>query len=69
MAEAEKTFKVLCAACQRPFHVRFPLARPEAGGTGDVGVTCLYCNENVMITIPLDYIAEEALIKGLQSRR
>jgi RNase P subunit RPR2 len=69
MAEAEKTFKVLCAACQRPFHVRFPLVRSETAGTGDVVVTCLYCSENVVITISRVYIAEEALVRGLQSRR
>jgi hypothetical protein len=68
MAAPEKTFKVLCAACQRPFHVRFPLASPEAEGTGEVVVTCLYCNEHVVVTIPRVYIAEEALVKGLQSR-
>jgi RNase P subunit RPR2 len=68
MAEQQKTFKVLCVNCQKPFHVRFPLASREAEGTGDVVVTCLYCHENVMITIPREYIAEEALIKGIPSR-
>jgi hypothetical protein len=49
--------EVLCAGCQRPFHVRFPLARPEAEGTGEV-----------LVTIPRVYIAEEALFRGLRSR-
>ena len=68
MPGQEKTFKVHCAHCKQPFHVRFPLARPNADGDGDVVVTCLYCNQNVVITIPRENIAEEVLIRGIQSR-
>ena len=70
MAEQEKkTFKVHCAHpdCQKPFHVRFPLARPDAEGQGKVVVTCMYCNKNVMITLPQVYIAEDTLIRGIKS--
>jgi hypothetical protein len=63
-----KTFKVQCAHCHKPFHVRFPLARPEAAGTGEVVVTCQYCDQKVVITIPRDYIETEALVRGLTSR-
>lgn len=68
MAEQEKTFRVQCANCQRPFHVRFPLARPDATGASDVMVRCLYCTKDVMVTIPQQYIEEEVLVRGLKSR-
>lgn len=70
MSEAFKTFKVVCshAKCKKPFHVRFPLARPEEPGTGEVVVTCQYCTRQVVITVPRVYIEEDALIRGLTSR-
>ena len=70
MSEALETFKVVCphAECQKPFHVRFPLARPDAPDTGEVVVTCQYCTKQVVITIPRVYIEEDALIRGLTSR-
>ncbi|MBI3796573.1 MAG: hypothetical protein HY268_06340 [Deltaproteobacteria bacterium] len=67
MAAQEKTFKVECVHCRKPFHVRFPLTRPEAEGKGEVVVTCLYCNHKVVITIPTMYIEPEALVRGLKS--
>ena len=67
MAEQEKTFKVTCAHCQKPFHVRFPLAQPDAQGSGEVTVTCLYCAKNVKVTIPRKYIEADALVRGLKS--
>ncbi|MBI2877010.1 MAG: hypothetical protein HYY20_09030 [Candidatus Tectomicrobia bacterium] len=67
MSEQQKTFKVRCAHCHEPFHVRFPLARADAEGEGKVVVTCLYCSQNVIITIPRSYIAEEALLRGIES--
>ena len=70
MSEALKTFNVVCphAECQKPFHVRFPLARPDASGTGEVAVTCQYCTKQVVITLPRVYTEEDALIRGLASR-
>ncbi len=56
MSDTEKTFKVHCANCKKPFHVRFPIADPEAEGDGEVKVECMYCSENVMIEIPRQYI-------------
>jgi hypothetical protein len=67
MATQDKTFKVECAHCQRPFHVRFPLADSEAEGSGEVVVACLYCNENVVINIPREYIEEDMLVRGVKS--
>ena len=68
MAEQEKTFKVRCAHCQRTFHVRFSLARPDVAASGDVMVRCLYCTKDVMVTIPQQYIEEDVLVRGLKSR-
>jgi hypothetical protein len=70
MSEALRTFKVVCphAECQKPFHVRFPLARPDAPGAGEVVVICQYCTKQVVIAIPRVYIEEDALIRGLTSR-
>ena len=70
MSEALKTFTVVCphAECQKPFHVRFPLARPNTPGTGEVVITCKYCTRQVVIAIPRVYIEEDALIRGLTSR-
>jgi hypothetical protein len=67
MAEQEKTFKVECAYCPRSFHVRFALARPDAKGSADAVVTCLYCQHNVIITIPQRYVETDALVRGLKS--
>jgi RNase P subunit RPR2 len=70
MTEPAKTFKVTCAHedCRKPFHVRFPLARPDATGTSEVVVTCLHCDKQVIIVIPRDYVEEEHLYRGLTSR-
>ena len=68
MAEQEKkTFEVTCAHGQKPFHVRFLLARPDAEGTSEVVVTCMYCDKDVMITLPKQYIETESLVRGLKS--
>jgi hypothetical protein len=63
----EKTFKVTCVHCQKPFHVRFPLTRPDAQGSGEVAATCLYCAKNVKVTIPRRYIEADALMRRLKS--
>ncbi|MGE3542066.1 MAG: hypothetical protein AB7N91_32200 [Candidatus Tectimicrobiota bacterium] len=69
MSEATpKTFKVTCIACQKPFHVRFPLAQPGASGSAEVVVACLYCAQQVVVTLPREYIETEHLIRGLPSR-
>ena len=70
MSETLHTFKVVCPhrPCQRPFHVRFVLARADAEGSGDVVVTCQYCSKQVVVTVPRVYIAEDALVRGLSSR-
>lgn len=67
---ARKTFKVVCphVKCKKPFHVRFPLAQPDAPGDGEVAVTCMYCTKQVMVTLPRMYIEAEALTRGLSSR-
>ncbi len=67
MATQEKTFKVECPHCQRPFHVRYALADPNVEGSGEVVVTCQYCDKNVVIEIPREYIAEEMLLRGVKS--
>ena len=64
MSEDSKTFQVACAHCNKPFHVRFPLTRPDAAGDEDVTVTCLYCSQNVMITIPQVYIGEDTMLRS-----
>lgn len=56
MDKQEKTFKVICPECKKPFHVRFPRAAPRAEGTGEVRIECMYCGEKVMIEIPRPYI-------------
>jgi hypothetical protein len=70
MTEPAKTFKVQRAHddCRKRFHVRFPLANPDATGTSEVVVTCLHCDKQVVITIPRVYIEAEALVRGLTSR-
>ncbi|MGD9211109.1 MAG: hypothetical protein PVI90_10035 [Desulfobacteraceae bacterium] len=58
-----KTFKVNCPECKKPFHVRFSLANPEALGTGDLRINCMYCSKRVMITIPRKYMEEEEIYR------
>ena len=67
MSEEQKTFKVHCACCHQPFHVRFPLARPDAEGEGKVVVACLYCSQNVTVTLPRIYLADDHLFRGIES--
>ncbi len=62
-----KTFRVNCCECEKPFHIRFPLYDPSAQGTADVVVTCLYCNKNVVVTIPRTCVEEVCLTRGLDS--
>ena len=62
-----KTFKVVCDHCDRPFHVRFPLADPEKEGSGEVGVLCMYCEKDVIVKLPRKYIEKEHLVRGIKS--
>lgn len=62
-----KTFKVQCAECERWFHVRYALADPDKRGSGQVHVSCLHCEKNVMVTLPRRYIATEHLVRGIGS--
>lgn len=69
MAEAEKLLKIQCVHCDKPFHVRVTLAQPEATGSGEVALTCLYCDQKVMVTIPRGYIQPgDGMLRGLPSR-
>ena len=63
MSTQKKTFKVNCPNCDNPFHIRLPLTDPEAEGSGDIRVECMYCTENVMITIPRKYMAKEFIFR------
>ncbi len=58
----EKTFKVPCLKCKKPFHVSYPIAEPDAEGKADVWVECPYCNEKQMISIPRKYVAADTPI-------
>ena len=68
MAAAEKLLKIQCAHCDKPFHVRVTLAQPEAAGSGEVALACLYCEKQVMVRIPREYIAPAESLRGLPSR-
>jgi hypothetical protein len=65
MSTQEKTFQVNCPNpdCNRPFHLRLPLADPKAQGSGDIRVDCMYCNKNVMVTISRKYIGKEFIFR------
>ena len=58
-----KTFAVTCAACQQPFSLRQPLADPDAEGTAEVVVECLYCQERVKVVLPRRYAETETLMR------
>lgn len=64
----EKTFKVVCHKCGKPFHIRFPLTDPKAEGSGDVVIECPYCCESMIVAIPRKFIKEAHLIRGLEGR-
>ena len=66
MSDPNKTFKVHCDGCKKPFHVRFPLnsSNSDEEGSGDVMVDCMYCSEKLMITIPRKYIEKDILLKS-----
>ncbi len=51
MNKQEKTFKINCPECGKPFYIRRPLADPEAEGTGDESIECMYCCKTIMITV------------------
>jgi hypothetical protein len=61
----EKTFKVTCAVCERPFLIRFPLAQSDAEGEGEVVVTCQFCEKKVKIKIPQKYIGKDTLLRSV----
>ena len=67
MPEQQKTFKVICAHCAQPFHVRFALIKSDAEGTGEVVVECLYCSKRVKVEVPREYIPDEHMLRGLKS--
>ena len=71
MSGEEKTFKVHCAHCNKYFHVRFALTRPDADEEGEdkgkVMINCPYCGENVMITIPRGYIEKDKLLRSVKA--
>ncbi len=63
MSKQEKTFEVDCPACKRPFHIRRPLANPEAEGAGDISIECMYCRKKVMVTLPRQYLEKGSTLK------
>lgn len=67
MSEAMKTFKVICAHCGLPFHVRYALVRADAEGKGEVIERCQFCSKEVKIEIPRIYIREDHLLRGIKS--
>lgn len=42
MASETKTFRVACAECGRPFHVRFEVVDEAAEGKGEKTVTRIF---------------------------
>ncbi len=60
---AMKTFEVTCAACKRPFSLRKPLADPDAEGTAEVVVECLYCQASVKVALPRKYAETETVMR------
>ena len=69
MSAQKQTFKVTCANCAKPFHVRFPLVNPNGEGEAKVVVNCLYCHTDVIVPLPRQYVAEEHLLRGIQSHQ
>ncbi len=63
MCGQEKFFKINCPVCEKPFQFPFPLVDPDAEGTGDVSIECMYCCEKLIITIPRTNIEKEITIK------
>ena len=63
MAQQKKFFKIKCPVCEKPFHFPFPIVDPNAQGTGDVTIKCMYCCEKLIVTIPRKNIEKEITIK------
>lgn len=64
----QKTFKMHCDSCTKPFFVRVSLASPTAEGAAEVVFTCQYCQQDVLITIPEQYNEQDMFIRGMKSR-
>ena len=58
-----KTFEVTCAHCRQPFSLRKPLADPDAEGTAEVVVECLYCQKSVKVPLPRKYAETERVMR------
>ena len=67
MADNRRTFRVLCAKCNKSFHVCLPLTDPQAQGDADVIVECEYCESKVVVSVPRKYVEQEHLIRAVQS--
>ncbi len=63
----DRTFRVICAHCNDPFHVRLALADPDAEGDAEVAVECPYCERQVMVPVPLAYVEQDHLVRGIKS--
>ncbi len=63
MAEMH-TFKVRCAHCKQVFHVRYPLADPEAEGSAEQVVDCLYCKNPVKFKLPAKYSGQVEMLRS-----
>ncbi len=59
-----KNFEVICAYCDKPFTVRYPLTRPDAEGEGEVVDDCAFCGKKIKFTIPEKYIGKGEFIRS-----
>ncbi len=59
-----KTYRIICAECKQPFFARFEPVDDAAEGMGEETVTCMYCQKQVIITIPRKYQKPDELIRS-----
>ncbi len=64
MASEMKTFRVACAACGKPFFVRFEVVDEAAEGKGEETVKCLHCQQQVKIPLERKYMKTDELVRS-----
>lgn len=59
-----KTYRIRCAECKELFFARFEPVDDAAEDKGEETVMCMYCQKQVIITIPRKYQKPDSLIRS-----
>lgn len=61
----KKTLKITCPWCDKAFHISVE-PKSDATGQEEKALTCLYCQQEVIITLPRRFAEKVTLLRGLK---